>query len=77
MEQISSFKSGELISDGKFEVINQVKDLNEFWEVINSDVSIFARHRIQPTAFFFSWHLKTVKQWIDEGCFYRINRVKE
>lgn len=57
-----------------FTLKKQVKTLDEFWEIINNDKSIFARHRMYPTAFFHSWQIRLIKQWIDNGWFFQACR---
>lgn len=57
-----------------FTLTREITTLDEFWEAINTEKSIFARHRMYPTAFFFSWRIKTIKEWIDAGRFYRAYR---
>lgn len=54
-----------------FRLNKKVESLDEFWQIINTDKSIFARHRMYPTAFFQSWTIKTVKKWLDAGWFFR------
>jgi len=60
-----------------FTLTREITTLDEFWRVINTEKSIFARHRMYPTAFFFSWHIKTIKEWIDAGRFYIATREEE
>jgi hypothetical protein len=57
-----------------FTLMREITTLDQFWRAINTEKSIFARHRMYPTAFFFSWHIKTIKEWIDAGRFYIATR---
>jgi hypothetical protein len=54
-----------------FKLIKKVETLDEFWNIINEDKSIFARHRMYPTAFFMSWNIRLIKRWLDAGWFFR------
>jgi hypothetical protein len=58
----------------KWSKTKKIESLDEFWLVINSEKSIFARHRLYPSAFFLSWQIKLIKSWIDQGFFYTINK---
>jgi len=60
-----------------FKLIKKVETLDEFWNLINSDVSIFARHRMYPTAFFMSWNIRLIKSWIDRGWFFQACRYQK
>lgn len=57
-----------------FKLIKKVETLDEFWKIINEDKSIFARHRMYPTALFMSWNIRLIKRWLDEGWFFRACR---
>ena len=57
-----------------FKLIKKVETLDEFWNIINEDKSIFARHRMYPTAFFMSWNIRLIKRWLDKGWFFRACR---
>ena len=46
-----------------FTLMREITTLDQFWRAINTEKSIFARHRMYPTAFFFSWQIKTIKEW--------------
>ena len=69
-------KKGDKTKSGNFQLTNKIESLNEFWDVINSSKSIYARHRIYPTAFFFSWQIRLIKVWIDKGWFWTAERIK-
>ena len=57
-----------------FTLTREITTLDQFWRAINTEKSIFARHRMYPTAFFFSWQIKTIKEWINAGRFYIATR---
>jgi len=64
---------GSLTKSG-FRIIKKIESLDEFWEVLNTDKSLFARHRMYPTAFFYSWQIRLIKKWIDAGWFFTAYR---
>lgn len=53
-----------------FTLKTKITDLNQFWNAINIEKSIYARHRMYPTAFFMSWNIRLIKNWIDKGWFF-------
>ena len=57
-----------------FKLTKKIETLDEFWQIINTDKSIFARHRMYPTAFFQSWNIRLIKMWIDAGWFFQAYR---
>ena len=57
-----------------FKLTKKIETLDEFWQIINTDKSIFARHRMYPTAFFKSWNILLIKKWIDAGWFFQAYR---
>lgn len=62
--------AGLIVSGGNFKLKKQIETLDEFWKVINTEKSFFARHRMYPTAFFFSWQIKSINQWLSGGWFW-------
>lgn len=62
--------AGLIVSGGNFKLKKRIESLDEFWEVINTEKSFFARHRMYPTAFFFSWQIKSINQWLSGGWFW-------
>lgn len=67
-------KPGEKVSKN-FIATSRINSLDTFYNTLLSTKSIYARHRIYPTAFFFSWPIKTVKMWLDYGWFWKIQRL--
>jgi len=61
---------GLVIKGDNFTLIKRIDSLDEFWEVLNTDKSFFARHRMYPTAFFYSWQIKSIAMWIKAGFFW-------
>ena len=62
--------AGLIVSGSNFKLKKKIETLDEFWEVINTEKSFFARHRMYPTAFFFSWQIKSINQWLSGGWFW-------
>jgi hypothetical protein len=67
------FAAGFITKSG-FKLNKKVETLDEFWQIINTDKSIFARHRMYPTAFFHSWNIRLIKRWLDAGWFFQACR---
>ena len=64
-------------TDSGYKLIREIKSLDEFWQIINSEKSIYARHRMYPTAFFYSWQIKLIKSWMDRGWFFQTKLDKK
>lgn len=62
--------SGLVIKSGNFKLKKKIETLNEFWEVINSNKSLYAKHRMYASAFFFSWQIKEINKWLQRGWFW-------
>jgi hypothetical protein len=63
---------GTVILSGNFKLVKKIEDLNEFWAVLKTQKSFYARHRMYPTSFFFSWTLRTIDAWIKAGYFWTV-----
>lgn len=70
-----NFTEGAVIRSGNFKLRKKIESLDEFVKVLESERSIFARHRMYPTAFFQSWTIRQVKQWLDRGWFWTADSV--
>lgn len=66
----TELRVGNITSTG-FKLTKKIETLDEFWDVINTDISLFARHRMYPTSFFMSWNIKLIKKWLEAEWFYR------
>ena len=53
-----------------YNLIKKIETLDEFWAAINSNKSIYWRHRMYPSAFFLSWMIKEIYANIERGWFY-------
>lgn len=71
----SDLKPGLITDSGNFELVKRINSLDEFWSVLKADKSIFARHRMYPCAFFESWQIRLVEQWINMGWFYTAKKI--
>ena len=58
-----------------FVLADRILTLDSFYEILETNLSIFARHRMYPTAFFYSWQIRQVKIWIDNGWFYTASKI--
>lgn len=58
-----------------FKLTEKIETLDEFWKVVNEDKSIFARHRMYPSAFFMSWQIKLINEWLNRGWFFRAIKI--
>ncbi len=65
----------QLITSGNFKLKSKITSLDEFWKVINDEKSIFARHRMYPTAFFHGWTIRLINQWIKNDWFWTAERI--
>jgi hypothetical protein len=63
-------KIGEVTASGNYILTKKITSLDDFWIVITRKKSIFARHRMYPSAFLYSWQIKTIKEWMDKGWFF-------
>lgn len=68
-------ETGAVIPSGNYKLKRQIIGLDEFYDFISRDKTIYAKNRVYSTAFFFSWHIKTVKNWIDNGWFWIIDSI--
>jgi hypothetical protein len=71
---IPELSKGNKISKN-FILNKRIKNLNEFYKVLETHRSLFARADVRPTAFYFSWQIKLIKNWIDLGWFWTIKRI--
>ena len=61
---------GLKVAGNNFILVKRIDSLDEFWDVLNTEKSFFARHKMYPTAFFFSWQIKSISEWLRAGCFW-------
>jgi hypothetical protein len=66
---------GDKISKN-FVLKKRIESLDEFWETINTDKSIYWRFRPNASAFYLSWTIRTIKKSIDLGLFWSIEKIK-
>jgi len=69
------FEEGAVIPSGNFKLRKKIESIEEFVVVIDNEKSLFARHRMYPTAFFQSWQLREVRNWIKRGWFWTADSV--
>ncbi len=63
-------------TDSGYKLIREIKSLDEFWNIINTEKSIYARHRMYPTAFFYNWSIRLIKIWMIRGWFFQTKYEK-
>lgn len=68
-------KTGMITKNGNHIIKEQINSLDEFWDYISHSEIIYARHRVYPSAFFFSWHIKLIKSWIDNKYFFKVEKI--
>lgn len=66
----SRLSKGYLVYPGNFILEKKIKTFDQFLDAIIKEKSIYARHKMYPTAFFFSWNIKLIKKWMDKGWFW-------
>jgi len=66
---------GMITESWNFILRKKIETLQEFWDALESEKSIFCRHRMYPTAFFYSWHLRQCHMWIWRGDFFICSKV--
>lgn len=70
-------EKGDITKSGNHTLKKKIVSLEEFWDVINKEKSLYARHRMYPTAFFFSWTIKLIVTWLDAGYFWTTTAVEQ
>ena len=68
----SKWRTGMIIPSGNFKLGRKIETFEDLWHVLKTNKSLFVRHRMYPTAFFFSWGLKTTHEWISRGWFWTV-----
>lgn len=60
-------KSGLVLPSGNFQLTVPVTSLDRLMELINTKRSIFIRHKMWPTSWVLSQHLREVDKLIKQG----------
>ena len=68
-------KTGMITNYGNHIIKEQINSLDEFWDYISHSEIIYARHKVYPSAFFFSWQIKQIKLWIDNKYFFKVEKI--
>ena len=68
-------KTGMITKYGNHIIKEQINSLDEFWDYISHSGIIYARHKVYPSAFFFSWQIKLIKRWIDNKYFFKVEKI--
>lgn len=73
----TSMETNQITKSGNFKLVSQINSLDEFWNEININKSIYARHRMTSSSFFFSWNIKEINTWIEKGWFWTAKRIEK
>jgi hypothetical protein len=68
-------KRGDITPSGNFMLTTKIKSLNTLYKHLMNEKSIFARHRMYPTAFIYSWQIRQCDSWIKRGWFWKTKKV--
>ena len=68
-------KTGMITKCRNHVIKEQINSLDEFWDYISHSEIIYARHKVYPSAFFFSWQIKQIKLWIDNKYFFKVEKI--
>ena len=68
-------ETGSITKNGNHIIKEQINSLDEFWDYISHSEIIYARHKVYPSAFFFSWQIKQIKLWIDNKYFFKVEKI--
>lgn len=74
---MNELKEGVIIKSGNFMLKKRIRTFEEFWHILNIEKSVFARHKMYPTSFFFSWQIRLIMSWIDQGYFWTTERLEK
>ena len=65
--------SGDIVKN--FELVEEIKNINDFVFELDNKPSIFWRHKVMPTSFFYSWPLREIRTNIDRSLFWKVKRI--
>ena len=68
-------ETGSITKNGNHIIKEQINSLDEFWDYISHSEIIYARHKVYPSAFFFSWQIKQIKLWMDNKYFFKVEKI--
>jgi hypothetical protein len=66
---------GVLTRSGNFRLTKKVTDFNRFIELLDTEPSIFMRHRMYPTSFVIGWPIRLCRIWIKCGMIWETEKV--
>lgn len=66
-------KPGQKVKN--FELVEQIKTMSDLIIELDNKPSIFWRHKVMPTSFFYSWQLRQVVFNLNQGFFWKIKRI--
>jgi len=59
-----------------FVLDKKITSLKQFVEVIETQPSIFCRHRINSTAFYWGWNIRIINDGIKKGIFWTVKKIE-
>jgi hypothetical protein len=62
---------------GNFILVEKIDSIMDLIDYLNNEKSIFWRHRVHPTAFFMSWHLRLILNTLNGGHFFKIKKINK
>ena len=58
-----------------FELVEQIKTVDDLIFELDNKPSIFWRFKVMPTSFFYSWQLRQITSNIERGLFWKVKRI--
>lgn len=68
-------EKGQIV--GSFELVKQIKSIDELYKVLTSEPSVFWRFKVTSSAFFLSWQIRTLARSIELGLFWTVKRINK
>lgn len=65
--------AGQIVKN--FELVEQIKTVDDLIFELDNKPSIFWRFKVMPTAFFYSWQLRQITSNIERGLFWKVKRI--
>ena len=69
MDSNTKLEKGQKVSKN-FYLVSEIENMNHLIYWLRKHPSVFARHKMYPSAFILSMRLHTVLEWINKGWFW-------
>ncbi len=69
--------AGVVTRSGNFMLTKKVTDFNRFIELLDTEKSIFMRHRMYPTSFIVGWPIRLCRIWIRGGYVWETEKINK